>query len=304
MDLNLYFKSLSDKTRLRLLNLLLYHELNVNEIVGIMAMGQSRISRHLKILADSGLLASRRDGLWIFYSAVSGGRGREFIDSIKYLLKEDRVYRQDSERAQKIIEDRKRETSRFFDFVSHDWDRMKRTIIGDFDLTGVIRERLHPCRVAVDLGCGTGDLLPVLEGMAERVIGVDNSPRMLDEARKRFSIDGHKIDLRLGDMEHLPLRDGEADFAIVNMVLHHLTDPAAGIRETYRILNRNNPFFIVDFVKHEDETMRRKFQDRWLGFTPVEVRQWLTGSGFKIRETLPFVLSSGFRINLYISDKK
>jgi len=197
------FKAVSDETRLRLVHLSQHYELNVNEIVAIMGMGQSRISRHLKILTDTQLLTSRRDGLWTFYSSVNEGSGFRFVQSVKYLFEQDPVYREDLERAGRILEDRSRETVRFFDAIAEDWEKLKREIIGDIDMNGLIARAVPESDTIVDLGCGTGDLLPMLLGKSRQVIGVDRSPRMLESARRQFAGNGRDIEFRLGELEHL-----------------------------------------------------------------------------------------------------
>ena len=228
-------KALADETRLRLLNVLLAHELNVNELVAILDMGQSRISRHLKILADSGLAQSRRDGLWVFYSAMQAGRGREFLKALAPLLRGPELER-DLERANAVVEERSRATKRFFDAIAGDWDRRSREVLGDLDLAGEVVGRMEPCKVAADLGCGTGEMIEALQGKAASIIGVDNSPAMLEQAAKRFQGDGGKVSLRIGDLNHLPLRDGEADFALMSLALHHLVRPQDAVAEAGRIL--------------------------------------------------------------------
>jgi ArsR family transcriptional regulator len=277
-----YFKALSDTTRLRLLNLCLYHELNVNEIVEILNMGQSRISRHLKILTDTQLLSSRRDGLWTFYSSTLNGKGFRFLQTIKYLFKEEKIFAQDVSQAKIIIDKRSKATTRFFDSIAEDWVQLKAEIFGDFDLNDLILKNTTESDTIVDLGCGAGDLLSPLKKKCKTVIGVDKSPKMLEEARKRFPQPQGKIDLRIGDIEHLPLRDFEADAAIINMVLHHLPDPFAAFKEVNRILKRGNFFIIIDFLKHNREDMRVKYGDRWLGFTEKEIKSWLNKAGFDL----------------------
>lgn len=299
-----YFKALSDNTRIRMLNLLLRHELNVYEITTILEMGQSRISRHLKILTDTGLLKQRRDGLWVFYSAVNNGDGRKFIDSIQYLLKNNGDHKDDLDRTGRVIEDRVTETRNFFNSIASDWDNIKQDLLGNFDLQTEIIKRVRKCKIAADLGCGTGDFLQYLKAKANRVIGVDNSPKMLDVARKRFSTDGKKIDLRLGEMEHLPLGDGEADFAMINMVLHHLPQPLVGIKEAYRILKKSDNFFLIDFDKHTDETLRTGYNDRWLGFDEKEIASWMATAGFRIEKTERFNIKNNLTICIYRSIKE
>jgi ArsR family transcriptional regulator len=294
-----YFKALADDTRLRLVHLFLHYELNVNEIVTIMGMGQSRISRHLKILVDNGLLTFRRDGLWTFYSAVGEGEGHRFIQSVKYLFEVDPLYRKDIQEATRMLEKRSEETIRFFDSIAEDWEKLKHEIIGDVDIKGMIMEAMPVSETVVDLGYGTGDLLDPLKRKADFVIGVDKSPRMLEEAQRRFAGDGANIDLRIGQLEHLPLREGEADAAVINMVLHHLPEPLKAIREAFRILKKGDTFIISDLLHHEMESMRERYGDRWLGFSREDIEKWLEVGGFDLKKIDVFNLKKnleGFMI--------
>ncbi len=298
-----YFKAFSDTTRVRLVNLLMHYELNVNEITAILDMGQPRISRHLKILSDSGLISPRRDGLWVFYSAVKDGEPRRFIDAVSYLftipsLDEDIV------RAMRVVEARAAETRNFFNTIAGDWDAKKSDLFREFNIEGKIIGRVPRCDTAADLGCGTGDFLEFLKTKARTVIGVDNSPRMLEMARQRFSGNGGSIDLRLGEMEHLPMRDGEAEFALMNMVLHHLVAPDLGIREAARVIKRKSTLLIVEFEKHDSEALRTDHGDRWLGFEPGEITRWLEDAGFAVKGTDRFPIPNGLNLRLYHSVKE
>jgi ArsR family transcriptional regulator len=299
-----YFKALSDETRLRLVHLFLHYELNVNEIVAIMEMGQSRISRHLKILVDSGLSRFRRDGLWTFYSVVAEGEGLEFIRSIEYLFEREPLFAQDLKAAARLLERRSEEAVRFFDSIAEDWEKLKREIIGEVDLNGIILESLPSSQRVLDLGCGTGDLLEPLKAKARYVIGVDKSPKMLDAARRRFEGDGENIDLRIGQLEHLPLRDGEVDLAVINMVLHHMPEPLKAFREVHRVLKSGDGFVIVDLLSHRQEIMRERYGDRWLGFSEEDIRDWLESSGFKFEKTRYFDLKKDLKGFIITSIKR
>ncbi len=299
-----YFKALAEITRLRIFNILSHHELSVNEIAALMRMGQSRISRHLRILTDSGLLSSRRDGLWVFYRAVIKDENRFFLDSVKELLKDDDDCKEDLRRAGNILAEWTNNTKRFFNSIADDWDRLERDLLGGLDLTGQILERVDRCEIAVDLGCGTGHLIATLKKRADIVIGVDSSARMLDIARRRFTEYGTGVDLRLGELEHLPLRDEESDFVLLNMVLHHLSIPQEGIRETNRILKIGKKFMIVDFYKHSNEMMRTKYGDRWLGFKQGEIERWLGDTGFDLIDSQQFQLESEMKVILLVSVKR
>lgn len=293
-----YFKALADDTRLRLLNLLIHYELNVNEITRALAMGQSRISRHLKILTDSGILSFRRDGLWIFYRAASEGEGTNFINSVKKMLLNDYDLKIDLSRLEWIIEEKSREKTEFFNSIASQWDSMKRNITGDLDITGEISSRIKKSGTIADLGCGTGELLLAMNAASRKVIGVDRSPMMLNEVKSRFSNKNGKIDLRIGAIEHLPMKDGEADAAVINMVLHHLASPYEGITESNRILKKGGSLIIVDLEKHSNEEMRAKFGHRWLGFFSEEMENWLINAGFRINENTRFKGAKKMKINL------
>jgi ubiquinone/menaquinone biosynthesis C-methylase UbiE len=298
-----YFKALSDETRLRLLNLALNFELNVNELVRILNMGQSRISHHLKILTDGGLLTIRRDGLWAFYSAISNSRGAAFINAIRYLFEEDTLFKKDLQEAEKCISERSTRTARFFEDQAKNWEILKQEITGDLDLNQKIIGALPSVQTIVDLGCGTGDLLPYLRTKAANIIGVEKSISMLEEARMHYEDDGDRIEIRIGELEHLPLRDEEADMAITNMVLHHLPEPKKAFDEAYRVLRKQGWLFIIDFLSHRDESMRQRFGDVWLGFSKETLEKWLKASGFSIRSIEHFSLKNGLKGFLMESHK-
>ncbi len=297
------FKALSDETRMRLLNLSMHYELNVNEIVSVLEMGQSRISRHLKILTDCGLLSFRRDGLWIFYSAAIEGEGFDFIQSIKHLLNHNSLFQEDLDAAEQCIMERTRKTTLFFNSISKNWKLLKKDIIGDFDLNGKIIKTVPSSDTIVDLGCGTGDLLPLLKSKSLHVIGVEKSVKMLEEARKHYDLDRDGIDIRIGELEHLPLGDEEADIAVTNLVLHHLSEPKKAIKEVHRILKSNGVFIIIDLFHHEDESMRREFGDLWLGFSIDILENWLKESGFVPQDVDYFELKNGLKGFIYRAKK-
>lgn len=282
-----YFKALSDETRLRLLHILQRYELSVNELVNILGMGQSRVSRHLKILTDAGLLTSRRDGLWVFYAADAEGPGHDFIRAILPFVVTDPSMQADTDMAAQIIEERALKTRQFFNAIAEDWDALNNEVLGDFDLAAAVCQALPlDCGLAVDLGCGTGSVLERMLPRTEGVIGVDGSPRMLELARRRFPAKCTRegsVSLRIGELDHLPLRDGEAHFACINLVLHHLSSPAAALREIRRILKPGGLLLVTDFDKHDDEHMRNDYGDRWLGFDAATLRELLQEAGFEVR---------------------
>lgn len=298
-----YFKALSDETRLRLLCILHDCELSVNELVTILGMGQSRISRHLKILSAAQLLTSRRDGLWVFYTAATKGAGHSFIEAVLPFLPENAVRRADADMAARMIEERAIRTRQFFNAIADDWDVLNRTILGDFDLPAAVCRALpNETCVAVDLGCGTGLVLERLLPHTRRAIGVDSSPRMLELARRRFSPElleeGGSVSLRIGELDHLPLGDGEASFACINLVMHHLSAPESALREIWRILGPGGVLFVTDFDKHNDESMRNEYGDRRLGFDQETMTTLLHTAGFQVQSLLRRPVQKGLTLLL------
>ena len=298
------FKALSDETRLRLVFVLGQYELSVNELVSILEMGQSRVSRHLKILTEAGLLAFRRDGLWVFYSAVKEGEGAAFLKAVMPFLGEDAAMRADVEMAARIIEDRVLKTRQFFNTIAEHWDTLSREVLGGFDLAEAVCEVMPKgCEVAVDLGCGTGLVLERMRGRARQIIGVDGSPRMLELSRRRLvgaepGEDDESLSLRIGELSHLPLRDGEADFASINMVLHHLSNPENALSEIRRVLRPGGLLMVADFDRHQQERMRQDYGDLWLGFDEAGMTRLLNAAGFAVVACVRRPVEQGLALNL------
>ncbi len=304
-----YLKALSDETRLRLALVLQRYELSVNELVTLLAMGQSRVSRHLKILAEAGLIHARRDGLWVFYSAMEGGPGRRFLDSVLPFALEDSSGRADLDMAARIIEERTSRTRQFFNSIAEDWDELNREVLGEFRLPEAVVDILEHhraetsrlCETCVDLGCGTGEVVELLRHNCREVIGVDGSPRMLELARRRFGEDSAGVSLRIGELDHLPLRDGEADFACINLVLHHLSRPEDALREIARVVRPDGLLLISDFDRHQQENMLAVYGDRWLGFTREDLDAMLRGAGFESVEYRREDVRMGLALHLVLA---
>lgn len=297
-----YFKALSDETRLRLLAVLGRYELNVKELIAILGMGQSRVSRHLKILTSAGLVSWRRDGLWVFYTAVTHGEARRFADAVLPFIVAGEVVQADFAAASAIVEERLRATRQFFNAIADDWDQLAKDVLGGYDLPGAVAACAPRGCVAVDLGCGTGEVMERMLVVADQVIGVDGSARMLDRARKRFAADASRVSLRIGDLEHLPLRDGEADFVAINMVLHHLGAPEAALLEARRVLRAGGRIVVADFDRHENETMRVAYGDRWLGFTEEMLLAALQKAGFVLVSSGKTPVEKGLFIHLILAE--
>lgn len=275
------FKALADPSRLRLVGVLLRAELTVQELTQIMGMGQSRISRHLKILSEAGVLCVKRQGTWSYYRA---GDENAFFCAIRPELEGELerlpTRREDLAAVALALEARRRRSLEFFDRHAAQWDELSRTLLP----VPQFQQRLVALVPAVDtvleIGVGTGTLLAELARKAGQVIGVDHSPAMLDEARRRLARDGVPgAELRLGEMTHLPIADGAAGCVVASMVLHHAADPQTVLAEMARVLKPGGTLILADLARHEREWAREQLADQWLGFEEDELKEWLQEAG-------------------------
>ena len=295
-------KAVADEARARMLSILIGRELNVGEIVEVLGMSQPRVSRHLKVLGDSGLVTARRDGRRTFYMASEGEPGLTLIKAFSSLLDGDDIFRMDLRRAEQVVAARAAQTREFFDSIAMDWTGLRKEVLGELDLNAEIVGRLPRIDTVADLGCGPGDLLASLMAKADHGIGVDSAPRMLEVAEKRFA-DRRNVSLRIGELEHLPLRDWEADVAVLSMVLHHLADPAKALAEAARTIKFGGRLLVAEFDLHDNEVMRERFGDHRLGFDREQMCSLLEAAGFTVRDVESFAVNLGLTVNLFIAVK-
>lgn len=288
-------KALADPTRLQLLVLLGQAELTVQELTDILAMGQSRISRHLKILAEVGLVAVKRQGTWGYYrQCLDNPLFAEIWPALLSSLQaapEQLEYRR---RLAAVLEGRRRRSADFFDRHARQWDALSGRVLPLASYHATLEAALPRCQRLLEVGLGTGGLLPLLRRRAQQVVGVDQSPAMLQQAAQRVAeLNLHGIDLRLGEMTHLPLADGEAQGAVLNMVLHHAPQPVAVFRELARVVASGGRVLVADLQRHDQEWVRQEIADQWLGFERLELQAWLQLSGLEFEEYIPIAGNPG-----------
>ncbi len=281
-ELQRIFKTFADPTRVRLLALLEREELAVQELMDVLGMAQSRVSRHLAILREAGLIRDRRDGTFVFYrfAVPSGGPWREAWDLVVRGLEQDATAERDASALVRVMEARAARTRSFFDAVGPEWDALRKVFNDDALRARGLARLLPPGLVVADVGTGTGILALELARLGLRVVAVDHSSRMLDAVRAKLaetSLEG--VELRQGDAGSLPIVDGEVDAGIAHMVLHYLPSPAEAIREMARVVKPGGAVVVVDFVAHEHEWMRQELGVAWLGFAADEVRGWFGDAG-------------------------
>lgn len=277
------FKTLADPTRVRLLALLEREELAVQDLMDILEMAQSRVSRHLAILREAGLLRDRKDGTFTYYrmSAPLDAQWEKAWRLVTESFASDTTIQRDATSLERVLALRQTRTRSWFDDVAPQWDTLRKVFNDDTLRARAINRALPQNLVAADIGTGTGILASELANLGVRVIAVDPSPRMLEAARENFRAAGldTQIELREGDARALPLRDGEADAALAHMVLHYLPSPREAIQEMARIVKPNGVVTIVDFCRHDKEWMREELGVQWLGFTESEVLDWFHEAG-------------------------
>jgi ArsR family transcriptional regulator len=279
------FKTLSDPTRMRILRLLESEELVVQELMQILGMAQSRVSRHLAILRETGLLSDRRDGTYVFYRFVPPAEGawREGWALVRRHLEGDPTAERDAAMLARVIEARSARSRSFFDAVGPEWDALRKVFNDDALRARAIDRLVSPGLRVADVGTGTGILARELARLGLDVIGIDYSTRMLEAARSNIADEsfpvGGRIELRRGEANRLPLDDREVDAAFAHMVLHYVPSPADVIREMARVVKPGGVLVIVDFVAHSQEWMKQELGVLWMGFAPEEVRGWFEATG-------------------------
>ncbi len=282
-----WLRVLSDETRLRIVKILAMHEWSVNDLVHILRVGQSRISRHLGILSEAGLVTVRRQGLWAYYRLGEVWQESQWLRLTLEML-HDPVYDEDRATARSWEQQKKTATRQFFDDVAFRWQRLRSELLGEMDPLRMVLEDMGRFQRCADLGCGVGDSFPLLLQHTEWVIGIDNSTQMLTLARQRF-IDETRVEFRYGDIEDLPLKDGEIDLATANLTLHHLPNLNRWAEEIARVLRPGGYLVVVDFLPHEETVLREVYHDHWLGLDPQELTNLLRGYGLTREryQTLP-----------------
>jgi ArsR family transcriptional regulator len=277
------FKTFSDPTRVRILALLEREELAVQELMDVLGMAQSRVSRHLAILREAGLVQDRRDGTYVFYRWVppEAGPWRDAWTLVSRSLERDPACERDRAALSQVMEARAARTRSFFDSVGPEWDALRKVFNDDALRARAIARLVTPGLAVADVGTGTGILAAELARLGLRVIAVDNSARMLDAARAKLAAEGVSADveLRRGEAGALPLADREVDAALAHMVLHYLPSPAEAVREMARVVRPGGRVVLVDFVRHAHEWMRQELGVAWLGFEPGEVAAWCAEAG-------------------------
>jgi SAM-dependent methyltransferase len=278
-------KAAADPSRLRLLAICAHGEWTVSELTQVMGQSQPRISRHLKVLAESGLLERFREGGWVFYRRARGSESGRLAQQLARILPvDDPQLMLDRSRLQAVREVRRRTAERFFDGRAESWDNEHDLGIDgariEAELVGMIGAE-GPASL-LDIGTGTGRILRILARHIGSGLGIDSSHDMLKVARANLDRrDARNCQVRHGDMYQLPLADASFDAAVLHQVLHFADDPPAVLSEARRVLRPGGRLVVVDLEHHEEEWLRSEKRHRRLGFALDEMSGWLTALGFE-----------------------
>jgi ArsR family transcriptional regulator len=280
-------RAAGEATRLRILALLAGGELNVKDLTQVLGQSQPRISRHLKLMAEAGLIGRFREGSWVFFRlAESGGEAALAASIVASLDASDPVFVRDRARAVAVKKAREEAAQAYFKEHAGEWDKIRALHVSEAQVEAAIAEALGegPFALLVDLGTGTGRMLELFAPRATRALGFDLSHDMIAYARAKLEHAGlAHAQARHGDLYNVPLPDGAADAVIVHQVLHFLDDPAAAIAEAARILKPGGKLLVVDFAPHELEFLREQYAHRRLGFSADQLKRWFKDAGIAVK---------------------
>jgi ArsR family transcriptional regulator len=285
-QLSALFQALADPSRLRILALLRSMELSVGELAQLLGQSQPRVSRHVRILADSGLVLRRKEGSWVFLMLADVDRAGPLFDAVDRWADADAQaqFAADLARLEAVRADRAEAAARDFAVHATTWDSIRSLHVAESEVEQAIATALgeEPIGRLVDVGTGTGRMIELFGPHAESVIGIDRSSEMLRLARVKLEASGLRTaSLRQGDMYALPLADACADVVILHQVLHYAQAPGHAIAEAARLLSPGGRLLIVDFAPHEREELRESDAHARLGFAVPAIRAWLDAAGLK-----------------------
>jgi ArsR family transcriptional regulator len=276
-------RAVAEPTRLRLVVLCARGELTVSELTQILGQSQPRVSRHLKLLCEAGLLDRFREGSWVFYRLNQSGPASALARQLVSACDEaDPTIALDLQRLAVIKRQRADVASAYFRENAAQWHRIRSLYVDEREVEAVLVEIITAAdpRDLLDIGTGTGRMLEVLAPHVEHALGIDQSREMLSIARVNLERAGlENASARLGDMYQLALPDASFDAVVVHQVLHYADRPAVAIAEAARVLRPNGILVLVDFAPHTLEFLREEHTHRRLGFADAEVAEWCRAAG-------------------------
>ena len=289
-DLLDIFRALADPTRLRIVALLREMELAIGELAVVLDQSQPRVSRHVRILVDAGMVERRREGSWVFLRIVEGGAIGEAIaraGNWPYSAREARVIAHDARRLAAVRTERVAAAERYFADHAAEWDAIRSRHVAESEVEAAMLAMMHNRRLGhmLDVGTGTGRMAEIFAPTVRRITALDRSPEMLRLARAKLADQPVPIDLVQGDFLNLPMADTSIDSVVMHQSLHFAHEPDRVIAEAARVLRGGGHLLIVDFAPHEQEDLRALAAHARLGFSDGQIRGWFASAGLMLEST-------------------
>lgn len=289
IDLLNIMRALADPTRLRIVFLTLRLELSVGELVQILGQSQPRVSRHIRILDEAGILQRRKEGSWVFLrpgAILTGGRLDALFASTD--LTQARAFQRDLARLEEVRAARTEMAATYFAGHAEEWDSLRSLHVAESEVEDAIRRILHsaPLGAVLDIGTGTGRMIELFASDADRFVALDNSTEMLRLARAKLgnlaSDVASRVEIMLGDFNALPLDEAAFDTIIFHQVLHYAQHPEGVLAEAARVLAPKGRLIIVDFAAHDREELRTVHAHARLGFADELIAKAFEANGIQL----------------------
>lgn len=275
-------RAAAEETRLRILVLLAEGELSVSDLTDILGQSQPRISRHLKVLAEAGLIERHREGAWAFFR-IADGTGSGFLQPLLDALdRQDPRLAEDQDRLLAVRARRALAAQAFFARLAPRWDELRSLHASESAVEEAVRDAVGSGTIGtlLDLGTGTGRMLQLLAPLADRAVGLDASHAMLSVARANLArARVGRVELRQGDIHAPPLPREGFDLVVMHQVLHYLDDPSRALAQAARLVAPGGRLLVVDFAPHGLEFLRESQAHRRLGFSGEQVSAWFDEAG-------------------------
>ncbi|HUV32760.1 MAG TPA: metalloregulator ArsR/SmtB family transcription factor [Devosiaceae bacterium] len=290
-------RAAGEATRLRLLALLAHGELSVKDITEILGQSQPRISRHLRLLAEAGLVRRHAEGAWAYFRLSDQPSGSALVtEFIGRVDPDDPVLAGDRARLEAVRAEHQQRAAAYFAKVAESWDRLRSLHVPESAVEAAIVEAVDdgPVDLCLDLGTGTGRMLELLAGRYGRGIGIDSSREMIAVARARLEgLSRRNAQARLGDIAGLDDYAGAAALIVVHQVLHYFDDPGRALKQARLALAPGGRVLVVDFAPHKFEFLRDEQAHRRLGLSNEQMAQWARGAGLEIARFRAFPSGAG-----------
>ena len=298
------FRALADPSRVRILLLVRRMELSVGELAAVLGQSQPRVSRHIRILCDAGLVRRVKEGAWVFVRMGAPAICEPVLIGIDALAID--AGQADQARLAVVRAERAAAADAWFAAHAADWDRERSLHIAESEVEAAIVTALasHELGELVDVGTGTGRMIELLGPQARAALGIDRSPEMLRLARGRIEASGlAHAEVRRGDMYALPRGDASSDTVVLHQVLHFADDPAAVIGEAARLLGPGGRLLVVDFMPHGREELRAQQRHVRLGFADDQVIGWMAAAGLDARVAAQLPAPDALGVTLWLGER-